>query len=310
MFCQRFTFYLPNFPHFCVFPVTILKFIHIFLFYKGKRPSCDESGESGTQEKCIVLWKRPRAVVWVLVGRTGQVQARDADFSSVQRNRLSIGAAQPDPTDRAGFPFFPLLDRHADAEQEISQVTRWSLAVGSCRNLTAFPIFLPRSSSPPFRSPGAFAVRPHGGRVRRWSPERGPGLPGNSDVTTPPPRIGCRSLWGRRRGGRIRGRRPERAPALPGNSDVTAPPPRSGCRSLWGRRRGGGMAGESRAGSCAGCPRSPRRGPAWTRAPTGQHPPTQGPLVSTGLTARRWEKALLYVWNWALSFCRSRLPDN
>lgn len=192
------------------------------------------------------------------------MQAREADFSSVQRNRLSIGAAQPDPTDRAGFPFFPLLDRHADAEQELSQVTRWSLAVGSCRNVIAFPIFLPRSSSPPFRSPGAFAVRPHGGGFA------GGGLSAPricpATVTSRPRRreLVAGASGGRRRGGGIRGRRPERVPGLPGNSDVTAPPPRIGSRSLWGRRRGGGMAGESRAGSCAGCPRSPRRGPAWT----------------------------------------------
>ncbi|XP_034516115.1 uncharacterized protein LOC117802262 isoform X2 [Ailuropoda melanoleuca] len=205
---------------------------------------------------------RGRAVVSVLAGRTGQVQAREADFSSVQRNRLSIGAAQPDPTDRAGFPFFPLLDRHADAEQELSQVTRWSLAVGSCRNVIAFPIFLPRSSSPPFRSPGAFAVRPHGGGFAGGGLSAPRVCP--ATVTSRPRRreLVAGASGGRRRGGGIRGRRPERVPGLPGNSDVTAPPPRIGSRSLWGRRRGGGMAeetvrGQSHSGSSGtGMPRS------------------------------------------------------
>ncbi|XP_034516114.1 collagen alpha-1(I) chain-like isoform X1 [Ailuropoda melanoleuca] len=206
---------------------------------------------------------RGRAVVSVLAGRTGQVQAREADFSSVQRNRLSIGAAQPDPTDRAGFPFFPLLDRHADAEQELSQVTRWSLAVGSCRNVIAFPIFLPRSSSPPFRSPGAFAVRPHGGGFAGGGLSAPRVCP--ATVTSRPRRreLVAGASGGRRRGGGIRGRRPERVPGLPGNSDVTAPPPRIGSRSLWGRRRGGGMAGPgTKVHPCSRRPLPPLPAPA------------------------------------------------
>lgn len=195
-----------------VFPVPIPKFNCIFLLYKEKPPPRSKAGQalrrngllrgSGSERFCGPWWG--------------------------ERSGAALGG-RADPR-TPGLPSFGLLDRQADAHQDV----RPGNAIPSWTSLQE------QNSSPHLSPPGQFAsFSPSLLGTSRQDPQveapARPGSPGNSDVMTPPPRIGCGSLRGRRRGGSIR------THCLPGNSDVMTAPPRIGCRSLRVRRRGGSI---------------------------------------------------------------------
>lgn len=110
-------FIYQHFPHFCVFPVIILKFNRIFLFYKEKHPACYKSGESGTWARRVVPRKRRGAVLYGPGGVEGSGAGPGRPIPVQHTEDASGGAVQADPPARARFPFFPLLERHADADE-------------------------------------------------------------------------------------------------------------------------------------------------------------------------------------------------
>lgn len=136
-------FIYQHFPHFCVFPVIILKFNRIFLFYKEKHPACYKSGESGTWARRVVPRKRRGAVLYGPGGVEGSGAGPGGRFQfSTQRTLLA------EPSKRTPRPGRASRSSHCwsvtPTPTRLGQVTLWPFP--SCTILQEY-------NSVPHRSP-------------------------------------------------------------------------------------------------------------------------------------------------------------